>query len=685
MTALRLARTELRRLTSGRMPVIALLGIMLVPLLYGAMYLYANRDPYGHLQSVPAAVVIDDSGGQRPNGGELNAGQQVFDKLSHSGTFDFHRASDQEARDGVSSGRYGFALVVPKDFSSALLSPGKFEPRQAQLQLVTNDANNYLTGTIADKVATEVRKSVAASTGTQAADQLLVGFSTIHDKTVQAAGGAGQVADGSDKLNAGIGTAQQGTERLSTGAHQLLGGQNQLLAGSGQLADGTSQLAGGAGQLHGGLEQLQDKTAALPQQTAALADGSAKVADGNEQLANKVSRLTDVSQQLVTNIEGTRGRITDQLRGLGLDQPAIDKVVDNVNKPLLDANNQVQSQVGQLRTLANGSRQVADGNRKLAAATPQLTDAINQLTNGSARLDDGAQRADGGAHQLQDGEQKAVDGTGKLTDGTDQLAGGANQLADGSGRLAGGSHTLADQLGKGADDIPHPDPDTRAHTAGTIGDPVTLDTQDQASAGTYGAGLAPFFMGLALWVGGYVMFLLLRPLSSRALASGVAPWRTAVGGWLPAAGVGAAQAVLLDLVARYAVGIPQAHPWQTLGFLLLTSFSFTAVVHALVAAFDSRGKFLGLVLLVLQLVTAGGTFPWQTIPAPLHSLHQVLPLSYVVDGLRQLLYGGPNPATTVHACMVLGCYLVAGLLLSTAAAWRQQVWTPGRLKPEVSI
>ena len=44
--------------------------------------------------------------------------------------------------------------------------------------------------------------------------------------------------------------------------------------------------------------------------------------------------------------------------------------------------------------------------------------------------------------------------------------------------------------------------------------------------------------------------------------------------------------------------------------------------------------------MVLQLVTAGGTFPWQTLPAPLTSLHHVLPMGYVVDAMRQLMYGG---------------------------------------------
>ena len=89
-------------------------------------------------------------------------------------------------------------------------------------------------------------------------------------------------------------------------------------------------------------------------------------------------------------------------------------------------------------------------------------------------------------------------------------------------------------------------------------------------------------------------------------------------------------------------------------------------------------------ILVLQLVTAGGTFPWQTIPEPLHPLHQVLPLGYVVTGLRHLIYGGTSESVG-QAVAVLVCYLVAALLLTTIAAWRQRVWTPSRLKPELSL
>ncbi len=62
-----------------------------------------------------------------------------------------------------------------------------------------------------------------------------------------------------------------------------------------------------------------------------------------------------------------------------------------------------------------------------------------------------------------------------------------------------------------------------------------------------------------------------------------------------------------------------------------------------------------------------------------------LPLSYVVSGLRHLLYGGPGTTAVTNAVGVLLCYLAAALLLSTIAAWRQRVWTPTRLKPELSL
>ena len=86
----------------------------------------------------------------------------------------------------------------------------------------------------------------------------------------------------------------------------------------------------------------------------------------------------------------------------------------------------------------------------------------------------------------------------------------------------------------------------------------------------------------------------------------------------------------------------------------------------------------------MQLVTAGGTFPWQTIPQPLKAMHQFMPMTYAVEGLRQLLYGG-NLATVARDVVVLAGVLVAALAFTTLAARRQRVWTVTRLQPELVL
>ena len=69
-----------------------------------------------------------------------------------------------------------------------------------------------------------------------------------------------------------------------------------------------------------------------------------------------------------------------------------------------------------------------------------------------------------------------------------------------------------------------------------------------------------------------------------------------------------------------------------IGLMALASVTFAAIIMTLNVWLGSVGQFLGLVLMLIQLVTAGGTFPWQTLPGPLAALHFALPMSYAVDG-----------------------------------------------------
>ncbi|MDJ0311663.1 YhgE/Pip domain-containing protein [Arthrobacter sp. H35-D1] len=676
MTVFRLALSELKRMTGGILPKLTIVAMVMVPLLYGAVYLYANWDPYGNLDQLKAAVVVQDQGAVTKNGEKLQVGDDVAKNLIDGHKFDWERVdTPEEANAGVKAGEFAFALTIPKDFSANLASPENFDAAtQAMMSVTTNDANNYLLTSIVDKVATQVHASVAQQVGEQTANSLLTGYGTIHAQLVKAADGAQQLADGATALDKGVGTLQSGTDELVKGSDSLVAGQQQLVTGA-------KALQSGAAALDKGLDQLETQTATLPADTKTLSDGAAAVAAGNAALNTKVQEAIGTAGKLD---DAATGAIDGQLDALVADKVLTTEQAAEIRSALesatssaavTDVKDQLATDAADIQKLADGSAAVAAGAAKLASATPALTAAISQAHAGAGELYDGAAT-------LATGQESALNGATQLAGGAAKLNTGTGDLKDGSGKLSAGSTELSTQLSKGAGQVPDPNDKEKENAAGVIADPIRVESISQAQAANYGSGLAPFFLVLALWIGAFMLVQVMRPLTVRALASNAPAWKIAIGGWLPFATVATVQALLLYAVVKFGLGLEPSHPWLTLGLLLLASLAFTALIQGIVALLGTPGKFVVLILLVLQLVSSGGTFPWQTIPEPLHIMHQVLPMGHVVEGMRHLIYGA-DLAPLVPIVLGLLGYMVLGFLLAWAAVATKKTWTLKTLMPEI--
>ncbi|GAA1703690.1 YhgE/Pip domain-containing protein [Microbacterium sediminicola] len=578
---------ELRRLTATRMSVIALLALMLVPVLYGGVYLWANQDPYGRLSEVPVALVNDDAGAQ-VDGEHVDYGDEVAQNLIEDGSFAWQLLDSEEALSALTTGDVDFIVTIPSDFSEALASSAGDDPHQATLELETNDANNYLASTIGDTAIERIRASVAQLVGEEAALRLLDGIADIRTSLVTAADGASQLASGTAEASAGAGT---------------------LTSGADELAAGTATLASGA---------------------ADLAAGAAQVSAGNQTLAAYADQAGAASQAAVDAIPTVRADIIASLQAAGLDDTQIDAVLARLD-PLADA-----------VTSANGDVQQAVG------SVDQLAAGAAQVSAGAASLADGAASAAAGAAQV---------------------AAGSATLADGLTQLDDGAADLSEGLADGVAQLPDSSADLRQTQAETISDPVAVETGKVASAEDYGAGLAPFFAALAGWIGIYALFLIVKPISRRAITALRSPIRVTLAGWLTPAILGGLQMVALFGILALALGFTFSQPLATLGIMVLASFTYAAIILALNVWLGSVGQFLGLVLMVLQLVTAGGTFPWQTLPEPLATLHHVLPMGYVVDAMRQLMYGG-DLARVGSDLLVLAAWGIGALVLAAIGVTR---------------
>lgn len=687
MTPIRLAISELRRLTAGKLLRLALAALILVPSLYAGLYLWANKDPYAALPSVPAAVVSEDAGTTLSTGERLQVGGQVADHLVESHTFDWHHVNRSQALQGVHDGRYTFALILPTNFSADLASSAEFTPRQASLILETNDANNYMTSLIGNTVVKDVSRAVATEVTQTAASKLLLGFTTIHSQLGEAVDASGRLADGASTAATGAARLADGAGTLAGGLHDLSAGAARLSAGVGRAASGADRLASGSGQLAVGLGTLDTKVSGLPVQTRALADGAAQVAEGNQQVAVQAAKVAAAATTLQSNLAGGKTATLDALAQRGLTDAQIAIVaaeLDRLDAAAATATTSMQRAASDLARLAVGSARVAAGSQRLADAMPALTSSVHRAATGASALHSGAQSLAGGLGQLETGAGQLASGAAQASTGADRLDQGATSLAAGLDRLRGGATQLHDGLVTARASVPNSSEAQRRAVAETLGNPLKVQAASMSRAGSYGAGLAPLFITLGLWIGAYTLFLLVQPYSSRAVATNQRALRTALGGWLAPAAVGVVQVGAVLAVVRLLVDIHVAHPGLALLFLIAVSATFVAILQALSARFGAPGKFAGLVLMVVQLVSSGGTFPWQTLPAPLQAVHHLMPMSYAIDGLRRLMYGA-DLGPVLGDLGVLAAYLVVALVVSAAATRRARVWTPVRIKPDLRI
>ena len=131
--------TDLKRYSSGVLPRIALVTIILMPLLYGAMYLWAFWNPFGAIDKMPVALVNADKRAV-VDGKPVHAGDQVASSLLDSGQLLLSEVSEQDAAKGLADGRYYFTITIPSGFSKAVTSPSGGDPTQAKLRFEFNGA-----------------------------------------------------------------------------------------------------------------------------------------------------------------------------------------------------------------------------------------------------------------------------------------------------------------------------------------------------------------------------------------------------------------------------------------------------------------------------------------------------------------------------------------------------------------
>ena len=676
----KMLQAEWRHLFNNKILLISMAVISFIPILYSGFFLGSIWDPYGQTKNLPVAFVNEDKGASL-NGKSLNVGESVEKKLKDNHDLGWEFVSRQQADEGVNSGHFYAVVTIPSDFSQKAASITESEPQQAVINFTTTPAKNYIGSLVSNQAAAKVKSSVSE----QITQAYAKGILENLDKLGM---GLDTAANGASTLHDGLGRLQSGTQTYVGGVKQLAVNQQSLAGGLAQLSDGSRKLQAGLGQLSDSLpteSQLSQLSDGMKQLQSGINQLNASVKNPSPALVAQQNKVETDAQTLKKTMKdsesdlltagGTLQALSTQAAASGSDSTTISSSqISNISQAFTKTK-AIIAQTGTLREdLQTLKQQLSAQQTQLQAGVSVLNNGVNQLTpnaitafNGYNSVRFANNQLLAGSASLTNGLSEAKSGSQKLANGASLLESRSGALIDGTSQLANGADTLANKLADASNRIKIQP--TGTTTQQQIANPVKSEMTEKGNVPNYGYALSPYVLSLSLFVGAIVLNVIYPIRKTFSEQESAIRW------WLSKASVAGVaafmQATILMLVMVFFLGLTPEHPAHFIGAIYLTSFAYMSIVSLLVIVLDNPGRFLAMVLLVLQLGSSEGTFPIQTANGFFQAINPLVPMTYSIRALRQAISGGLDNAFYGGSMWVLaGFLLVANLLTIGFFAYR---------------
>ncbi|SCA90732.1 Phage infection protein [Streptococcus macedonicus] len=570
-------------------------------------------------------------------------------------------------------------------------------------QTITDNLNTAASGsqTLADGTAT---LSSGLTTYTNGVSSLASGANELDSKSAALVSGVAQLKESSaqvQQLVDGANSLTDGLQKLATATtlsaeesaniQSLISGLPQLNTGIQQLNASVSEistevdtteistvLSDIAAQAKGILEaEEKDSSARLTaiQETAAYqsldATQQAELVNALNTSGNSVSQQ---AQQILTDVQTMKTTLTQlssQLSSLSSKvtelQTGVSRIANQSNIALpgaVTALTTLSTGLNQVNTAATtqlvpGSSQIASGistlNTKLSSGASELLTGVTNYTSGVSQVASGANQLAANNSQLTSGASQLQSGAEELASGSSQLAAGSDTLTSGLTTLTSGISTLTSSLSEASDQLSLVSVTNK--NAKLVSNPVSTKKTDNDSVKVNGIGMAPYMIAVSLMVVALsTNVIFANSLSGRPVKNRFewAKQKLFINGLISTVGS------LVLYGAIQFLGFEANYEWRTIFLIILGGWTLMALVTALVGWDNRYGSFLSLVMLLLQVGSAGGSYPIELSPKFFQVIHPYMPMTYIVTGLRQTISMTGSIGTQVG---VLSAFLVAFMVL----------------------
>lgn len=663
--AFQIFKRDILRLLKNPVALVITIGICVIPSLYAWYNIVANWDPYGNTANIKVAVANNDQGTSNEYVGELNAGDETVSKLKENDQLGWVFTDADAAVEGVKSGEYYAAIVIPDDFSANLTSMLTGTFTQPQLEYYCNEKKNAIAPKVTDTGAQTVEEQINETFVATVSE-------TLVEKIQNAAGDLD--AQGAE-TQGGILENVQRSNRALQDVRDALAGMQKTIA--------TSKEAGAKAD-----ETLAALSGQIPSLVNALDKGDALLASARTSSRNFASSLnTTLSHGLTqmgkvsSNANVAVGKLSGAISAAGgkVDGALADvqMVINDVNQIIIDIReitgidsglilSALEEQLAELQTLKdalqdqstdiqNSAGAIAGAVSSLDSATQQGISAMEgvqqdmastvlpQLSQGMDSFSEVSGDLTGVVTSLEPTIAQARGVLAQLTTTLDQASSTMSQADSSLEKLQGTLSTAANDVAalrasESLDKLDEILGASSADLADLMSSPVTLTTKAVYPVSNYGSGVAPFYTNLALWVGGCVLIAIIKLEVDGEGIGAFTATEGYFGRWLLLVVLGFAQAFIVccgDLV----LGMQCLRPELFVLAGIFTSFVYVNIIYALASAFKHIGKALVVILVIVQIPGSSGMYPIEMMPDFFQYLHPLLPFTYGISAMRETIGG----------------------------------------------
>lgn len=703
-------KRDLSRIRGSVVALIVAVGLVIVPTLYAWFNIAGSWDPYGNTGNLKVAVANSDDGYMSdliPV--RVNIGDTVVSALRENDQLDWRFVSESDAVEGVRSGEYYAAVVIPENFSSRMMTVFSSDAEHAEIVYYENQKANAIAPRVTDKAASTVRQQIDETFAKTISDVGLATTSSLlefmdGDQIAAYAGNlSGTLAGAITTLRDASGSVDEfaGLLQSSTG---LLDSTSDLLASAGTASKDAEALVGDAKTGLSGMHDALDAAVAAINQSlkdsAGDYDAAAKAIDeafgaADAHVSLTVTQLRDASADVAKRASDMRD-VQDNILAVerdveGSDLPEklkaelvqkIDIVANTVGnvanqqellaKHLSDAAASLETGAADARAKAQA---VKDGIAEAKGSIGGVKDSYNatlkqQISDLSDAVADVARR---GSDMADDLGATVTDLSHAASALSDDLVGAHEVLADASADLVSAADDLQ-RLKEGLDtavtsgdldrvrELIGSDP---AALADALAAPVALDRQAVYHIKNYGSAMAPFYTTLSIWVAGIVLAAMLKANVDEADVKALGNPRLHelyLGRYAFFALLAFAQATLVCAGDLLFFGIQCEHPFQFMLVGWLAGFVFSNMIYTLTVSFGDIGKAIAVVLLVMQVAGSGGTFPIEMTADFFQAVYPFLPFTHAINAMHAAMAGAYGMEFWIELG-TLSLYLIPSLAL----------------------